>query len=130
MTDSDGLQQSLQAMGFTELGLALFALGCYSLVFNGSLGLRARFIAAVCALMAAGGFVASTDPWMHGVILLVLGVAGIGVFVAAVWAISAACGLTRRGVPLPASTIIATGTPQETIANSVLVQPNTPAHSA
>lgn len=130
MTNSGGLQQSLEAMGFAEMGLALFALGCYSLMFNGALGIRPRVIAAACALLAAGVFIALTDPWMHGVILLVLGVAGIGLFVAAVWALSAVFGLTRRAVPLPASALASNGAPQETSAQSVLVQPNTSAHSA
>ena len=40
MTDSGSLQDSLAAMGFIELGLALLALCCYALAFNGALGLR------------------------------------------------------------------------------------------
>ena len=40
MTDSGSLQDSLAAMGFTELGLALLALCCYALAFNGALGLQ------------------------------------------------------------------------------------------
>lgn len=130
MTDSGGLQQSLAGMGFSELGLALTALGCYCLAFNGSLGARARLISAACAVLAAGGFVAMTDPWVNGVILMTLGIAGIGMFVAAVWALSAACGVTRRQLPLPASALVAEGTLQNSPAPTALIPPHTPIHSA
>ena len=130
MTDSGGLQQSLAGMGFIELGLALLALCCYSLAFNGSLGGRTRLKAAASAMLAAGGFVASVDPWVHGVILMVIGIAGIGLFVAAVWVISAVCGLTRREAPLPASALLPDAPVAENPAAGVMVQPHTPIHSA
>lgn len=130
MTDSGGLQQSLAAMGFVELGLALVALCCYSLAFNGSLAGPTRLKAAACAMLAAGGFVATTDPWVHGVILMVIGIAGIGLFVAAVWVLSAVCGLTRRKEPLPASALLPDGSVLENPAAAVRVGPPTPIHSA
>jgi len=103
MTDSGSLQDSLAAMGFTELGLALTALCCYALAFNGALGVQLRLKAAGAAFLAAGAFAAFTDPWVYGVILIAIGVAGMGLFVAIVWGLSAAFGLARRGagVPIP-----------------------------
>ena len=62
MTDSGSLQDSLAAMGFIELGLALLALCCYALAFNGGLGLQVRTFAAAAAFAAAGAFAAFTDP--------------------------------------------------------------------
>ena len=104
MTDSGGLQQSLVAVGFLQLALAFGALGCYALILNGSLGTKARTTAAGCAAVTAGALAALTDPWMNGVILIALGIAGIGVFVLAAWGISALCGLAGRRIRGPATT--------------------------
>lgn len=129
MTDAGGLQHSLDGMGFAELGLAFAALGCYGLVLNGSLGVRARSIAAGCAVLAAAAFAASTDPWMTGVILVALGVAATGVFVAVVWAISALCGLATRRVPPTRLANPAEGAPQESSASRPRTRPHEPVHS-
>ena len=101
MTDSGSLQDSLAAMGFIELGLALTALSCYALAFSGALRLKIRGSAACTAFVAAGAFAALTNPWVHGVILIAIGVAGMGVFVAVVWGLSAMLGLSRRGAAEP-----------------------------
>jgi|SRR5450755_1866184 hypothetical protein len=99
--DSGDFQHSVESMGFTELALAFAALGCYCLVLNGSMGTQGRAVAAACAALAAAAFAASTDPWTHGVILMALGVAAMGVFVAAVWMLSALCGVTVRAARKP-----------------------------
>ena len=93
MTDAASLQQSLAATGFPQLALAIFALACYCLMLNASLGARARVNSGAAALLAAIALAALTDPWMNGVILVAIGVAGVGVFVVAAWGISLACGL-------------------------------------
>lgn len=131
MTDSGSLQDSLAAMGFTELGLALAALGCYALAFNGGLALRVRLAAAGVAFLAAGAFAAFTDPWVHGIILIAIGVAGMGLFVAIVWALSAAFGLGRRGSREAMPAML----PEETApvgdpAAAVRVVPGSPLHSS
>lgn len=102
MTESGDLQHSLSAAtGFAELGLAFLALACYCLAFNGALGAQARLIAATTAMLSGAGFAIAVDPWMHGVVLLALGIAVVGAFVGAVWAVSAACGLVARRVRAP-----------------------------
>ena len=116
MTDSGGLQHSLAVMGFAELGLAFVALGCYSLVLNGSLGARGRLVAMGCATFAAAVFAALTDPWVHGVILVALGVGAMGIFVALAWAFSAVCGLTARARALEPATSTADDAPQGSAA--------------
>ena len=93
MTDAASLQQSLAAMGFPQLALAIFALACYCLLLNASLGARARLTAGGAAALAAVALAALTEPWTNGVILVAIGVAGVGVFVVAAWGISMACGL-------------------------------------
>ena len=131
MTDSGSLQDSLAAMGFTELGLALLTLCCYALAFNGALGLQIRMSAAAIAFVAAGAFAAFTDPWVHGVILIAIGIAGMGLFVGVVWGLSAAFGLSRRGSrePIPAL-IPEEGVPGEAPAAVVRVRPGSPLHSS
>ena len=131
MTDSGSLQDSLAAMGFTELGLALAALGCYALAFNGGLTLQVRLSAAGIAFLAAGAFAAFTDPWVHGVILIAIGVAGMGLFVALVWALSAAFGLGQRGgrEALPAM-LPEEAAPVGEPAAPVRVVPGSPLHSS
>ena len=134
MTDSGSLQDSLAAMGFTELGLALLALCCYALAFNGALGLQIRTSAAAVAFIAAGAFAAFTDPWVHGVILIAIGIAGMGLFVAVVWGLSTAFGLSRRGTREPIPELIPelapeAGVPGEAAA-VVRVRPGSPLHSS
>lgn len=125
MTDPGGLQQSLAALGFLQLALAFGALGCYALILNGSLGTRARTTAAGCAALAAGALAALTDPWMNGVILIALGIAGIGAFVVAAWSISALCGLAGRRIRAPASTPagrpLARPAPTSVLAQTIVV---------
>jgi hypothetical protein len=129
MTDSGGLQNSLAAMGFIELALAFIALGCYCLILNGAIGTRARSVAAGSAGAAALMLVVLTDPWMNGMILVAIGVAVIGIFVALAWALSAACGFgaLRQAEPAPAFEAPTTEAPV-VVAKPRL--PNTPAHSA
>lgn len=105
MTDTSGLHQSLAAMGFLELALAFVALACYSLVLNAALGATGRTLAAGIAAVAASGFTVLTDPWMNGVGLVAIGVAGLGLFVAALWAVSAVCRVVAHTMrqPLQAS---------------------------
>jgi hypothetical protein len=131
MTDSGSLQDSLAAMGFIELGLALTALSCYALAFSGALRLKIRGSAACAAFVAAGAFAALTNPWVHGVILIAIGVAGMGVFVAIVWGLSVALGLGNRGsreaLPIvPAEEVAAAPDP----ASVVRVVPGSPLHSS
>ena len=130
MTDSGSLQDSLAAMGFIELGLALLALCCYALAFNGALGLQVRTIAAAAAFAAAGAFAAFTDPWVHGVILIAIGIAGMGAFVAVVWGLSAVLGLSRRGSaePIP-ELVVQEGTPGVAPA-AVRVAPKSALHQS
>jgi len=98
--DASGLQQSLAAMGFTELGLAFTALTGYALALNGALAPRTRRRAAGAAVCAAVAFCVVTDPWVYGVIFVALAVAAMGLFVGAVWAVSALCGFGARERPV------------------------------
>ena len=100
MGDADSLQYSLAGMGFTELGLAFVGLTGYALALNGALAARTRWRAAMVAVVAAIAFCVFADPWVHGVVFVVLGIAAMGVWVAAAWGISALCGFGARARPV------------------------------
>ena len=132
MTETASLQHSVATMGILELALALFALVCYCLMLNGSLGAKARTIAGACAALAAVGLAALADPWMNGVILIAIGVAGIGAFVIAAWGISALCGFTGRPATLA---VVEDSLPEkdslpQTVPAALRAHPHTPAHPA
>ena len=128
MTDSGSLQDSLAAMGFIELGFALLALCCYALAFNGALGLQVRTFAAAAACIAAGAFAAFTDPWVHGVILIAIGIAGMGLFVAVVWALSAVLGLSRRSGAEPIPELLPEEATPDAAPSVVRVAPKSALH--
>ena len=99
MTDWNGLQDSLAATGTVQLGLAFAALCCYAVALSGIFSPNARLFSAFASLASAGGLAASIHPWTNGVILAAVGMAGMGVFTAAVWVLSAFCGLAGRRAP-------------------------------
>jgi hypothetical protein len=88
MTVFSELGATLRAFDFIQLLLAFLFLNSYAIVLGELFGPLGRLRAAAFALAAAAGFVALTDPWMHGVLLVVAAVAGIGMFIVAVWALS------------------------------------------
>ncbi len=103
MNDTGDLQQSLAAMGLVEMALALFCLICYCLVLNAAVAPKVRRVAGPLAIGAATLLVVATEPWTNGVILVAIGVAAIGAFVVAAWAVSAACDLAARRESPPGS---------------------------
>ena len=103
MTDWNGLQDSLASTGTLQLGLAFAALCCYAVALSGIFPARLRLWAALVSVASAGGLAASIAPWTHGVILAALGMTGVGLFSAAVWALSALCGLSGSRAPRIAS---------------------------
>lgn len=99
MTDWNGLQDSLALTGTLQLGLAFTALCCYALALGGIFSPNVRLFSAFASVASACGLAASIHPWTNGVILAAVGMAGMGVFTAAVWVLSAFCGLAGRRAP-------------------------------
>lgn len=99
MTDWNGLQDSLALTGTLQLGLAFAALCCYAIALSGIFSPNVRLFSAFASIASAGGLAASIHPWTNGVILAALGMAGMGLFTAAVWMLSALCGLAGRRAP-------------------------------
>ncbi len=82
MTD---LNDSLQRMGFMQLVMLFGFLTTYVLALGGLLRGRARVHCACLAATCAVGFAGLTDPWVHGALLMVFVVAGLGLFVLVAW---------------------------------------------
>ena len=88
MTVMIELHNSLHTMGLEQHVFAFAFLTSYTLALGRWFGPRGRVRAALVALVAAVGFAALTDPWIHGALLMTLAVAGLGVFIAATWLLS------------------------------------------
>ncbi|MEO7852073.1 MAG: hypothetical protein ABIR94_07435 [Rubrivivax sp.] len=82
MTD---LNDSLQRMGFMQLAMLFSFLTTYVLAIGGMLHGRARLHSSAIAATSAVGFAGFTDPWVHGALLIVFVVAGLGLFAALSW---------------------------------------------
>jgi hypothetical protein len=89
------LDQTLRAMDFVQLLLAFAFLTGYALALGELFGALGRRRAALAALVAACGFTAMTNPWVHGALLVVFAIAGVGLFIAIVWAFGYAFGMAR-----------------------------------
>jgi hypothetical protein len=88
--DLDNMSQLQLLLAFTSCIAAVFATG-------GMLSPRGRLIASAAALGSALGFIASSNHWPNAVMIATLGVAGLGLFTAAVWLLTRLIGLEPRG---------------------------------
>jgi hypothetical protein len=93
------LGQSLERMSFVQLLLLLAFVAAYVLSLGAMLGSRWRRRAAALALVLAMGFAASTEPWVHGALLVVFVVAGLGLFVVLSWLLARVLVPRRAAAP-------------------------------
>jgi hypothetical protein len=91
------IRVSLDAIGYEQQALLFGFLASYPLAIGGLLGERGRRIARAMAAVSILGFAAMTDPWFHGVLLMVMLLAGMGLFIAAVYGMDL---LQRSVMPL------------------------------
>ena len=96
------LGDSLERMSFVQLLLLFGFVTCYVLALGGLFGPVVRLRAGGLALLQAAGFVALTDPWVHGALLVIFVVAGLGLFVMASWLLARL--LAPPVMPLPPDT--------------------------
>jgi hypothetical protein len=97
------LGDSLERMSFMQLVLLFGFVTCYVLALGGLFGSTVRMRAAVLALVQAVAFTALTAPWVHGALLVVFVVAGLGLFMMLTWLLARL--LAPRAVPLPQDTL-------------------------
>jgi hypothetical protein len=106
------LGDSLERMNFGQLLLLFGFVISYVLSLGAMLGTRLRVRAALLAVLMAAGFSALTDPWVHGALLMIFVVAGLGLFVVLAWllarwlgpqpeAVAVAADSAPASVPLP-----------------------------
>lgn len=105
------LGDSLERMSFMQLLLLFAFVTSYVLAVGGLLGGPARRRMAGLAVLLAAGFAALTDPWVHGALLAVFVVAGLGLFVMLSWLLVWMLGprqtpsalAAETGTPVPSS---------------------------
>jgi len=90
------LGDSLERMSFMQLLLLFGFVTCYVLALGGLFGSTIRLRAAALALVQAAAFITLTDPWVHGALLIIFVIAGLGLFVMLAWL------LARLLAPRPA----------------------------
>jgi hypothetical protein len=93
------LGDSLERMSFMQLLLLFGFVTCYVVALGGLFGSTVRLRAAALALLQAVGFAVLTDPWVHGALLVVFVVAGLGLFVMLSWLLARL--LAPRQLPPP-----------------------------
>jgi hypothetical protein len=101
------IKASLDAFGVEQQACVLVFLMSYPLALGALLEPRGRRLAGAVAGASAVVFVVMTDPWMHAVLLLVLGIGGLGVFIAAVYvADSVSRRIALRGLAMPEDEVL------------------------
>lgn len=85
----DDIRQTLDAMDSTRLLLALLFVAGYASAIGHLASERGRLWCTALAALSGLAFVGLTDPWVHGALLVVFGVVGVGGFIVLAWALSA-----------------------------------------
>jgi hypothetical protein len=96
---------NLATMGTGQVLLASVSLGSYALALGQFTGNRGRLITIAATIISAAGFVAQSERWEAGVIVMAFVPVGMGLFAAIVWVMwRLASGTSRPGVlvaPVP-----------------------------
>jgi hypothetical protein len=79
------LQHSLHQMGVLQYLMAVVFVICYALVLGDFLGANARWGLAVMAASSAVIFSILSDYWVHGVLLTMFVLVGMGLFIGCTW---------------------------------------------
>jgi hypothetical protein len=96
------IHASLDAIGVEQQACVFVFLMSYPLALGGLLEARGRRVAGGLAGASALAFVLLTDPWLHAVVMVVFGVGGTGLFIAAVYVVDhVSSRIALRGLPPP-----------------------------
>ena len=99
MTVASEVHITLRSMGFVQLLLALGFLTSYAVACSALFESLGRWRGAVAALLTGVAFVAVTDPWVNGAMLLACAVGGMGLFSATAWLMARVMGLSDSRAP-------------------------------
>ena len=97
MSVASELHLTLRSMGFMQLLIAIVFLAAYSVACSTLFASRGRTRAAAVALLTAVAFTALTQPWVHGALMVAGAIAGLGLFSAIGWILSAVFHQPRAG---------------------------------
>ncbi len=100
------LGDSLERMSFMQLLLLFGFVTAYVLALGGMLSVPLRQRAGLLALLLALAFSALTDPWVHGALLMVFVIAGLGLFVMLSWLLARLLGPRELPVDEAAETAL------------------------
>lgn len=102
LSPMDDITVSLNKLSLLQMVCAWTFVACYALALGGMLEARGSRRAAGIAVLAAVLFCALGENWVHGALLVMFAVAGMGLFVAVAWALARfAAWFVHRGTPLP-----------------------------
>jgi hypothetical protein len=90
----------LRMMSLLQLLLAFLACTGYALAQGALVGPRGRRYAVLVAAIAAFGFAVESAQWTQAAMLMAFAVAGLGLFVAAVWLTSLTIGFARSSAQM------------------------------
>jgi len=114
------LNKTLHQLTLAQYLLALVFLLGYGTALGSMFGRTGRLRALGLALLAAAGFAALTQPWEHGVLLVLCAIGGVGLFIAVAWAFSA-ISLSDRWVTAPRASTRPDQSPQLRDAAALVV---------
>jgi hypothetical protein len=99
------LNDTLNHLGWFQMLLALGFVSSYAMALTPFAGPSGQWRSAAVAVLCGAGFSAITDPWVHGVFLVLMAVAGMALFVGVAWALSRLVGgpaALQDNLPAPA----------------------------
>jgi hypothetical protein len=80
---------TLRNLSFTQMIFAWLFVGCYALALGGMLGTSGSLRAGLAAAAAGVLFAVFSEQWVHGALLVLFAIAGMGFFLAAAWLLAA-----------------------------------------
>ena len=95
----DDILLTLNNLSLVQMVLAWLFVASYALALGGMLGPKGSLRAGLVAALAAVLFSALSLDWVHGALLVVFAVGGMGLFVAASWLLTFSLGrlISHRG---------------------------------
>lgn len=114
------LNKTLLQLTLAQYLLAVVFLLGYGIALGSMFGRASRLRALLLALLAAAGFAALTQPWEHGVLLILCAIGGVGLFIAVAWVFSVVTASARR-VAVPRSDAAADNPPRLRVSVALVV---------
>ena len=119
----DNILLTLNHLSLVQMVLAWLFVASYALALGGMLGSKGSLRAGLVAALAAVLFSALSVDWVHGALLVLFAIGGMGLFVAASWLLTYGLGQwflqgERRAenkATLPAPQAAATARPTRTL---------------